>query len=118
MGFAKNLNSNKRETIPEGINLEDLSYIHIKKYAGKKMKPIVLSGFFISKGKFGLGVTLLGKIDGELTGINVPGWYVDRFKEATDEEVEQILDERLQIVRVDEKKTANGTTYIIHFEDI
>lgn len=119
MGFSKNLNSNRRETVPEGIKLDDINYINIKKYAGKKLKqPITLCGFFISKGKYGLGVTLLGKVDDELTGINIPSWYTDRFKEATDEEVQQILDEKLVITAVDEKTTNNGTTYVITFEDV
>lgn len=119
MGFSNSLNSNKRETVPEGVKLDDLSYIHIKKFAGKKLKqPIRLQGFFISKGKFGLGVTLLGDVDGELSGINIPSWYVDRFKDASDEDVKQILEGRLLITAVDTKSTNNGDTYIITFEDV
>lgn len=119
MGFAENLNSERRQTLPEEIDLESIEYVNIKNLVGKKKSfPIPVLGFFISKGKFGLGVTLIGEIDGEITGINVPSWYVDRFKEASDQDVENMLSGHLQIVGATSKTTPNGTTTIIEFKDV
>ena len=119
MGFSKNLNGKKRETLPEGIKLDELDYVHIKNLIGKKKTfPIPVKGFFISKGKFGLGVVLIAEIGDELKGLNIPSWYVDRFKEASDEDVAQILDGRLMITSAEEVSTKNGTTYQLEFEDV
>lgn len=119
MGFSKTLNNRKRETLPEDIKLDELDYIHVKSLIGKKkVFPVVVCGYFISKGKFGLGVTLIVELDGDLSGLNIPSWYVDRFKDATDEEVQQILDRKVLITGVEEVKTKNGTTYQIQFEDV
>lgn len=120
MGFSNRLNTNRRQTTPDGIDVSELSYSHIKEFIpkkGKSFEPIKVSGFFISKGKFGLGVTLIGEDDTGYFGINIPSWYVDRFKEATDEEVEAMLSGELYIIGVDEIRTANGTTYQLIFED-
>lgn len=120
MGFANSLNSDRRKTVPDGVNLADIPYIHVKDLIpkkGGKFSPVEIVGFFINKGKYGLGVTLLGNVDDELTGLNVPSWYVERFKNASDEDVEQILSGKLYITGVEEKETPNGTTYQIKFED-
>lgn len=119
MGFSKNLNGKKRETLPEGIKLDELDYVHIKNLIGKKKNfPIPVKGFFISKGKFGLGVTLIAEIGDELKGLNIPSWYVDRFKDASDEDVAQMLDGRLMITGAEEVSTKNGITYQLEFEDV
>lgn len=119
MGFSKSLNGNRRQTMPEDIDLKEISYTHIKTFIGKKKAfPIPVKGFFISKGDYGLGVTLVCEVDGEVTGVNIPSWYTDRFKDASDEDVEQILEGRLIITAVEETKTKNGKTYQITFEDV
>ena len=119
MGFAASLNSDRRQTLPDDIDLEGIDYVNIKNLVGKKkVFPIPVKGFFISKGKFGLGVTLIGEVNGEITGINIPSWYVDRFKDATDDQVEDMLDGKLLISGAEEKTTKNGTTTIIEFADV
>lgn len=119
MGFAANLNSDRRQTLPDDIDLDGIDYVNIKNLVSKKkVFPIPVKGFFISKGKFGLGVTLIGEVNGEITGINIPSWYTDRFKDASDEDVEAMLEGKLQIAGAEEKTTKNGTTTIIEFEDV
>ena len=119
MGLAASLNSDRRQTLPDDIDLEVIDYVNIKNLVGKKKSfPIPIKGFFISKGKYGLGVTLIGELNGEITGINIPSWYVDRFKDATDDQVEDILNEKLVIAGAEEKTTKNGTTVIIEFADV
>ena len=107
--------------MPEGIEVKDLEYQHIKTMIpkkGKEFEPVKIVGFFISKGKFGLGVSLIGQDnEDDYFGINIPSWYVDRFKDASDEEVESMLDGRLYLTGVEEKTTSNGTTYQLEFED-
>lgn len=120
MGFSDRLNSNRRQTMPEGIEVKDLTYTHIKEFMPKKGKsfdPIKVVGFFISKGKYGLGVSLIGEDDTGYFGINIPSWYTDRFKEATDEEVQMMLDGKLYITGCEVIRTANGDTYQLEFED-
>lgn len=119
MGFANSLNSDRRQTLPDDIDLEGIDYVNIKNLVGKKKNfPIPVKGFFISKGKFGLGVTLIGEVGGEIAGINIPSWYVDRFKDATDEQVEDMLNGKLEIAGAEEKSTKNGTTTVIEFADV
>lgn len=119
MGFAASLNSDRRQTLPDDIDLEGIDYVNIKNLVGKKkVFPIPVKGFFISKGKFGLGVTLIGEVGGEITGINVPSWYVDLFKNATDDQVEDMLAGKLLIAGAEVKTTKNGTTTIIEFADV
>lgn len=119
MGFAASLNSDRRQTLPDDIDLEGIDYVNIKNLIGKKkVFPIPVKGFFISKGKYGLGVTLIGEVNGEITGINVPSWYTDRFKDATDDQVADMLDGKLLIAGAEEKTTKNGTTTVIEFADV
>ena len=119
MGFAASLNSDRRQTLPDNIDLEGIDYVNIKNLVGKKKSfPRPVKGFFISKGKYGLGVTLIGEIGGEITGINIPSWYTDRFKDATDDQVEDMLNGKLIIAGAEEKTTKNGTTTIIEFQDV
>lgn len=119
MGFAASLNSDRRQTLPDDIDLEGIDYVNIKNLVGKKkVFPIPVKGFFISKGKYGLGVTLIGEINNEITGINIPSWYTDRFKDATDDQVEDMLAGKLLISGAEEKTTKNGTTTIIEFADV
>ena len=120
MGFASKLNTNRRQTMPEGIEVKELTFSHIKEFIpkkGKMFEPIKVAGFFISKGKFGLGVSLIGEDETGYFGINIPSWYVDRFKEATDEEVQAMIDGNLYITGCEAIKTNNGETYQIEFED-
>lgn len=119
MGFAASLNSDRRQTLPDDIDLEGIDYVNIKNLIGKKkFFPIPVKGFFISKGKYGLGVTLIGEVNGEITGINIPSWYTDRFKDATDDQVADMLEGKLLIAGCEEKTTKNGTTTIIEFADV
>lgn len=119
MGFAASLNSDRRQTLPEDVDLEGIDYVNIKNLVGKKkVYPIPVKGYFISKGKYGLGVTLIVDLNGEITGLNIPSWYTDRFKDATDDQVEQILEGKLVIAGAEEKTTKNGTTTIIEFADV
>ena len=120
MGFASKLNRNRRQTMPEGIEVKELTYSHIKEFIpkkGKSFEPIKVVGFFISKGKFGLGASLIGEDETGYFGINIPSWYVDRFKEATDEEVQAMIEGNLYITRCEEIKTNKGENYQIEFED-
>lgn len=118
MGFSNSLNGNRRKTMPEGINLDDLEFTHVKNLK-KKDLPMPVCGYFINKSKYGLNVTLIGKTGkDEYIGLNIPSWYVERFRDATDEDVQQILDGRLMIEEVEEITTSNGTTYQIKFADV
>ena len=106
--------------MPEGIEVKELTFSHIKEFIpkkGKSFEPIKVVGFFISKGKFGLGVSLIGEDETGYFGINIPSWYVDRFKEATDEEVQAMIEGRLYITGCEAIKTYNDETYQIEFED-
>lgn len=106
--------------MPEGIEVKELIFSHIKEFIpkkGKMFEPIKVVGFFISKGKFGLGVSLIGEDETGYFGINIPSWYVDRFKEATDEEVQAMIEGKLYITGCEAIKTNNGETYQIEFED-
>ena len=61
--------------MPEGIEFKDLTYTHIREFMpkkGKSFEPIKVVGYFISKGKFGLGVSLIAEDDTGYFGINIP----------------------------------------------
>ena len=118
MGFSKKANGNRRETMPEDVKVDELNFMHVKNLK-KKDFPITIVGFFINKGKFGLGVTLIGKDKSdEYIGLNIPSWYVDRFKEAEDDDIKQMFDGKLLLTGVEETTTKNGTTYQLEFEDV
>ena len=107
--------------MPEGIEVKELTFSHIKEFIpkkGKSFEPIKVVGFFISKGKFGLGVSLIGEDETGNFGINIPSWYVDRFKEADDEDVQMMLDGKLYITGCEVISTSNGDTYQLEFDDV
>ena len=107
--------------MPEGIEVKELTFSHIKEFIpkkGKNFQPIKVVGFFISKGKFGLGVSLIGEDETGYFGINIPSWYVDRFKEADDEDVQMMLDGKLYITGCEVISTSNGDTYQLEFDDV
>ncbi len=118
MGFSDSLNGNRRRTMPDDINLDDLTFIHVKNLKAKDF-PVPVKGFFINKSKFGLSASLIAEnAKGETIGLNIPSWYTERFQNASDEDVQQILDGRLIITGVEETETKNGVTYQIKFEDV
>ena len=120
MGIAGKLNSNRRQTVREGIDTKDLTYISAKELAKTNPPyPLPLAGFFIKEGDYGKQVTLIVDDGHEIYGVNVPKRYVEQFESLSDDDIEEILDGKVGISEIQGNvKTPKGNTVRIEFADI
>lgn len=119
MSLSARTRGGGRVTLPNDINLEDLTYTKARDLVGDKFEPMVLKGYFFKKGKFGKEITLVADRKGELIGINIPSWYIKTFEDLTDEEVNEILDGKQALESVEAFETQGGnTSYRVNFIDV
>lgn len=120
MGLASKLNTSRRITVPESINTKDIEYMSAADFADSKPDyPVTVAGFFVKKGEYGDQVTLIVYDGEDPVGVNIPKRYTDMFKEFTDDEVEDVLDGKLVITKIEKDvKTKKGKTTAITFGDV
>ena len=115
MGIANKLNSGRRRTMPEDLNLDDIQYVKAKDIAFSEGDPLVIRGFIIKDGDYGKGLTLYT----DDLGINVPKRYVEMFEDMSDAEVADVLAGKLGISSIEAGiKTKQGVTVAIEFTDL
>ncbi len=96
---------NGKQTIKEGINLDELEFQPLKDFVGGEIQ---VDGYFFTTGKYGKQVVVVGNG----AKINMPKYAVSRFEmiDADDEAREALLAGKCKIVDIDELETKNGTT--------
>ena len=105
---------NKKGTMPDNLNTDNFEYKKLLEFAGK---TVVVRGFFFNeKGKYGKQVVVATN---ECL-INIPKWATKMFEKIaeTDDLVVAMLNGKMGITDIKEKKTANGTTTIFNFIDL
>ena len=98
-------NLNKRGTVREGIDTQDMEFKPLKYFCGQKIK---CDGFFFTNGMYGKQVVIVG--NGYL--INMPARAVKQFKEIAEnaEAVDAVLEGHLLIKDIKMIDTRNGKT--------
>ena len=119
MSLSNRAKGSNKETMPKDIDVSSIQYVKAKDLVGKIGEPIQLMGFFYTNGKFGASVTLVGVINGSVTGINLPNWYIKTFKDLTDEEIDEILEGKQALASVEAFETKNGNdSYKLYIIDV
>lgn len=104
--MAYNFNKlNKRSTVREGIDTQEMDFKPLKVFCGQKIK---CDGFFFTDGKYGKQVVVVG--NGCL--INMPTRAVEQFEEIAEnaEAVDAVLAGHLMIKDIKMIDTRNGNT--------
>lgn len=106
------LNKQFVNTVKEGIDTDKMEFKTLNDFIGKTIK---VDGFYISKGRFGEQVVVVGNG----YKINMPARAVDTFKAIRENEfmVKAILEGHLEIINMAEVKTKNGNktvSYELH----
>lgn len=98
-------NLNKRSTVREGIDTQNMEFKPLKDFCGQKVK---CDGFFFTDGKYGKQVVVVGS--GYL--INMPARAVEQFEQiaADNEAVDAVLKGKLVIKDIKIIDTRNGQT--------
>lgn len=119
MGIANKLNSGRRQTVREGIDTKDISYISAKELAlTNPPYPLPLAGFFLKDGEYGRQVTIIVDDGKNIYGVNIPKRYTDMFEGLTEDEIEVVKNGGLLISKITaDVKTPKGKTTMIEFED-
>lgn len=96
---------NKKSTVREGINTEDMEFAPLKDFCGQKIK---CDGYFFTDGKYGRQVVCVGA--GYL--INMPKRAVEQFEQISDnaEMLNAVLAGKLLIKDIKMVDTRNGRT--------
>lgn len=98
---------NKKRTVMEGIETEDMDFVKLKDFAGQK---VATKGFFFTNGKYGKSVVVV--TDSVL--INMPNWSVERFETiAADQQMlDAVLAGKMGLdnIRIEKSKNGNDTT--------
>lgn len=120
MGIANKLNSNRKQTVREGIDTKELTYIKADELAKTNPPyPLALAGFFIKDGEYGKQVTLIVDDGNELYGVNIPKRYVDQFEGLEVDEIDEIVNGHVGIQSIQTGvKTPKGKTTMIEFCDM
>jgi hypothetical protein len=119
MSLSNKTRGGGRVTLPETINLKDLTYTKARDLVGDVFDPMPLKGFFFKNGKYGKEMTIVVDRDGEALGVNIPSWYIKTFEDLTDEEVQEILDGKQALESVEAFETQGGnTSYRVNFIDV
>lgn len=103
-------NLNKRSTVREGINTQDMEFKPLKEFCGQRIK---CDGFFFTDGKYGRQVVVVG--NGYL--INMPSRAVEQFDEIAqnNDAMDEVLKGHLVLKDIKLIETRNGqtTAYIL-----
>ena len=96
---------NKRSTVKEGINTQDMEFKPLKDFCGQKIKS---DGFFFTDGKYGQQVVVVG--NGYL--INMPARAVEQFERIAENKdaVDEVLKGHLVLKDIKMIDTKNGET--------
>lgn len=103
---------NKKHTVKDGINTENMEFKPLKDFCGK---TIPVDGFFFTDGRFGKQAVVVG--NGCL--INMPARAVEQFEEiaADNDLVEAVLNGELLITDIKMVDTRNGRTTAYTLEE-
>ena len=120
MGIASKINSGRRQTVREGVDTKEITYISAAELAKTNPPyPLPLAGFFMKDGEFGRQVTLIVDDGTDVYGVNIPKRYAEMFEDLTNEDIEAIKTGALGISSITpDVKTPKGKTTMIEFEDI
>ena len=104
--------NNFKQTIKEGIKLENLPYKPLKDFVGY---TLFVDGFFFSNGKYGKQVVVVANG----AKINMPARATAQFEEImeNDEMLSAVLNGNLCIVDIRMVETQNGTTTSYKLKD-
>ena len=120
MGIANKLNSNRKQTVREGIDTKELTYLKAEELAKTNPPyPLPLAGFFIKDGEYGKQITLIVDDGNEIYGVNVPKRYLDKFEGLDENDIDDILNGKVGIQSIQGGvKTPKGKTTMIEFCDM
>ena len=104
--------NNYKQTVKEGIKLENLPYKPLKDFVGY---TLFVDGFFFTNGKYGRQVVVVANG----AKINIPARAVETFEAimADDEKLQAVLGGKLCIVDIKIVETKNGTTTSFKLKD-
>ena len=104
--------NNYKQTVKEGIKLENLPYKPLKDFVGY---TLFVDGFFFTNGKYGRQVVVVANG----AKINMPARAVETFEAimADDEKLQAVLGGKLCIVDIKIVETKNGTTTSFKLKD-
>ena len=96
---------NKRNTVKEGINTQEMEFKPLKDFCGAKLR---VDGFFFTEGRYGTQVVIVA--NGYL--INMPKRAVEQFETIANDGkmVDAVLDGHLEIKNIKMLDTKNGQT--------
>lgn len=120
MGIAQKLNTGRKQTVREGVDTKELSYLKADELAKTNPPyPLPLCGYFLKDGKFGRQVTLIVDDGKEVYGVNVAKRYAEMFESLTDEEIDEVIAGKLGIQSITcDVSTPNGKTTVVDFCDL
>lgn len=119
MSLSQRTRGGGRATLPDNIDLKEITFTKARDLVGDVFDPMPLLGFFFKTGKYGKEVTIVVDRDGEALGINIPNWYIKTFEDLTDDEVKEILDGKQALESVEAFETQGGnTSYRINIIDV
>ena len=110
----ESLNKGSKSTIKDGINTKEMSFVSLKEYVGKDIKP---DGFFFTdKGKYGRQVVVVA--DGKK--INIPKRYVETFEGIRDnaDALEAFLGGSVILTNIRAIDSDNGKTVCFDFKNV
>lgn len=98
-------NLNKRSTVREGINTQEMEFKPLKEFCGQRIK---CDGFFFTDGKYGKQVVVVG--NGYL--VNMPARAVEQFEEIQQnrDALDEVLKGHLVLKDIKLIDTRNGQT--------
>lgn len=96
---------NKRNTVNENINTQEMEFKPLKDFCGTKIK---VDGFFFTEGRYGTQAVVVG--NGYL--INMPKRAVEQFEKiaADNQMLDAVLAGKLEIKNIKMLDTKNGQT--------
>ena len=104
--------NNYKQTVKEGIKLENLPYKPLKDFVGY---TLFVDGFFFTNGKYGRQVVVVANG----AKINMPARAVEQFEKIANDEklLNGVLEGHLCLVNICIVDTKNGTTTGYDIED-
>ena len=119
MSLSARTRGGGRATLPDTIDLREITYTKARDLVGEQFDPMILQGYFFKTGKYGKEITIVVDRAGELLGVNIPNWYIKTFEDLTDEEVAEILEGKQALESVEAFETQGGnTSYRINIVDV
>lgn len=105
--------NNYVSTIKEGIDLQSMEFTGLKSFVGQS---VLVDGFFFTDGKYGKQVVVVGNG----YKINIPPREVSKFEDIArnEDDLKAVLDGKLALTDIREKKTTNGTTVVFKYSEV